>query len=63
MMTTDRIMASAVLYLLLGVGFGPSRALHLVMDLALVVAWFQVSKGLSLVAIGFGGFLRGLLAR
>jgi hypothetical protein len=56
-------MASALLYLLLGLWLGPSRALHLVLVITLVLAWYQVSRAIPLVAIGFMGFVRGALGR
>jgi hypothetical protein len=62
-MNTDRTMASALLYLLLGLWLGPSRALHVVLVMTLVFAWYQVSRGIPIVAIGLMGFVRGALGR
>ncbi len=56
-------MASALLYLLLGLWLGPGRALHFVLIITLVFAWYQVSRGIPLVAIGLMGFVRGALGR
>ena len=56
-------MASALLYLLLGLWLGPSKALHVVLVITLVFAWYQVSRGIPLVAIGLMGFFRGALGR
>jgi hypothetical protein len=56
-------MASAVLYLLLGLWLGPDKALHLALLIALVFAWYQVSRGIPLVAIGLMGYVRGAIGR
>jgi hypothetical protein len=62
-MSSDRIMASALLYLLLGVWLGPNGALHVFLLITLVLAWFQVSRGLPVVGLALFGFLRGRLGR
>jgi hypothetical protein len=56
-------MASALLYLMLGLWLGPSRAMHVVLITTLIFAWYQVSRGVPLVAIGLMGFVRGALGR
>ena len=62
-MSSDRTTASALLYLLLGVWLGPNKALHVFLLITLVLAWFQVSRGLAVVGLALFGFLRGRLAR
>jgi hypothetical protein len=62
-MSSDRIMASALLYLLLGVWLGPNGALHVFLLITLVLSWFRVSRGLPVVGLALFGFLRGRLGR
>jgi hypothetical protein len=56
-------MASALLYLLLGLWLGPNKALHVALLLTLVFAWYQVSRGIPLVGLALFYFFRGLLIR
>jgi hypothetical protein len=56
-------MASALLYLLLGIWLGPNKGLHVALLITLTFAWFQVSRGIPLVGLALFGFFRGLLSR
>jgi hypothetical protein len=59
----DPFVASALLFLTLGLWLGPSRALFLILVVAALAGWFWLCQRYPITACATLGFLRGLLGR